>query len=164
MQDEVNTKTVAISIQASKVTMQTLYKIARHITEETKQKQNMIKTKQQNKGTKKKKMTVKELSKKYDGLKTVDIDDDNIKGFEKYARKYNLEYALKKDAGKEPPTYVIFFKGKDTDMIERAFKDLINDSAKVKKPSLITKLHQFAEKALKKNKDKTRNKHQEQSL
>ena len=164
MQDEVNSKTVAFAVNSGKVTMRTLVKIARYLIQEEQRKRNLKKqSKAKIKNPKKKKMSVEKLSQKYDGLKSVEIDDTNIKGFERYAKKYNLEYALKKD-GKDPPNYVVFFKGKDTDMITRAFKDLINDSAREKKPSLLKRLEVFTQKAMSLNKDKTKHKHQEQSL
>lgn len=166
MQEEVNSKTVAISVQASKVSMQTMFKVAQAAIRDIENKKKEQKSKSLNKGkqTTKKKMTVNEFTKKYDGLKTVEIDDSNIKSFEKYARKYNLEYALKKDKITDPPTFVLFFKGKDTDMISQAFKEMINDNMVTKKPSLLETLKKFSEKALGINKDKTRHKHKEQSL
>ena len=109
-------------------------------------------------------MTVNEFTKKYNGLKTVEIDESNIKSFEKYARKYNLEYALKKDKITDPPTFVLFFKGIDTDMISQAFKEMINDNMITKKPSLLETLKKFSEKALGINKDKTKHKYKEQGL
>ncbi len=45
---------------------------------------------------KRKKISLKELSKQYDGLKSIEINENNIKGFEKTAKKYGIEYALKK--------------------------------------------------------------------
>ena len=166
MQEEVNSKTVAISVQASKVSMQTMLKVAQAAIKDIENKKKEQKSKSLNKDNQitKKKMSVNEFTQKYDGLKTVEIDDSNIKSFEKYARKYNLEYALKKDKTTNPPTFVIFFKGKDTDMISRAFKEMINDNMVTKKPSLIETLRKFSEKVPGINKDKTRHKHKEQSL
>ena len=42
-------------------------------------------------------------------LSNIEITDGNIKSFEKYCRKYNVDY-LKKDRSSEPPRYYVFFK------------------------------------------------------
>lgn len=114
---------------------------------------------------KKKKISLKELSKKYDGLKSIEINENNIKGFEKTARKYSIEYALKKDKTTEPPTYIVFFKGKDTDVLDTAFKEFIgNEMDKDKRTSLKQALIKMKELAGLINKDKVKNKQQEKSL
>jgi hypothetical protein len=112
-----------------------------------------------------KKVSLKELSKKYDGLKSIEINENNIKGFERTAKKYGIEYALKKDKTTEPPTYIVFFKGKDTDILDTAFKEFVgNEMNKDQRPSLKKALIKMKELAGLVNKDKVKNKHQEKSL
>ena len=41
-------------------------------------------------------------------LSNIEITDKNIKSFEKYARKYEVDYCLKKDCSMEPPRYYVF--------------------------------------------------------
>ena len=53
----------------------------------------------------------------------IEITDKNIKSFERYARKYGINYALKKDKSKEPPVYLVFFKGRDQDALNAAFRE-----------------------------------------
>ena len=51
-------------------------------------------------------------------LKNIPITKDNIKSFDRIARKYGVDYSLKKDvASKETPKYLVFFKAKDVDVI-----------------------------------------------
>ena len=57
---------------------------------------------------KQEKVTVKELAKQNAGMVNIEITDKNIKSFERYARKYGINYALKKDKSKEPPVYLVF--------------------------------------------------------
>ena len=38
------------------------------------------------------------------------------------AKKYDIDYALKKDPTTEPPHYYVFFKAKDKDQLQPAFK------------------------------------------
>ena len=53
----------------------------------------------------------------------LEITDGNIKDFEKTARKYNIDFALKKDKSVDPPKYIVFFKARDVDVMTEAFKD-----------------------------------------
>ena len=39
------------------------------------------------------------------------------------AKKYGLDYSLKKVKGEEPPRYLVFFKGRDVDVMTEAFKE-----------------------------------------
>ena len=57
---------------------------------------------------KQEKVTVKELAKQNAGMVNIEITNKNIKSFERYARKYGINYALKKDKSKEPPVYLVF--------------------------------------------------------
>ena len=57
---------------------------------------------------KQEKVTVKELAKQNAGMVNIEITDKNIKSFERYSRKYGINYALKKDKSKEPPVYLVF--------------------------------------------------------
>ena len=57
---------------------------------------------------KQEKVTVKELAKQNAGMVKIEITDKNIKSFERYSRKYGINYALKKDKSKEPPVYLVF--------------------------------------------------------
>jgi len=93
------------------------------------------------------KQTVKQLAKQNRGMSSIEITDDNIKGFERHAKKYGVDFALKKAGSKEPPTWVVFFKAQDTDAITAAFGDFTRSMmTKAKgKPSVIAELAKFAE-------------------
>lgn len=165
MQEQVNEKTIAFQVNAAKLTANELKKlIALYLRHQNQKKMNK-------KGIKSVKplgkTTLEKLSKKYDGLKNIEITEKNIKDFEKVAKKYNLEYALKKDVQSNPPTYFIFFKGKDLDVIDFAFKEYLKSSlekTKDVKPSLKAALKEMVEKAKKLNKDKAKKPQKEQSL
>ena len=91
----------------------------------------------------------------------------NIKAFESTAKKYGIDFALKKDATETPPRYLVFFKGRDADALTAAFKEF---SAKKltqdKKPSIRKALAAFREKAkeLNASRQQTKNKDREVSL
>ena len=61
------------------------------------------------------KQTVKQLVGQNQGISNIEITDPSIKEFEKIARKYGVDYAVKKDRSSSPPKYLIFFKGRDAD-------------------------------------------------
>ena len=70
--------------------------------------------------------------------------DGNIKSFERVAKKYRLDFALKKDSSTKPPTYYVFFKGQDTEMMNLAFKKYLGVQMNKKdKPSIMKKLMHF---------------------
>ena len=56
-------------------------------------------------------------------LSNIEITDNNIRSFEKIARKYRIQYSLKKDRSKEPPQYLVFFRAKDEAVMTAAFKE-----------------------------------------
>ena len=68
------------------------------------------------------KQSMKELS-KGGSLANIEITDQNIKAFEPIARKYNIGYALMKDASQNPPHWFVFFKARDVDSMTSAFKE-----------------------------------------
>ncbi|NLJ98937.1 MAG: PcfB family protein [Tissierellia bacterium] len=160
MQEEVTEKSIAFVAKNNKMTLSVLKTlISVYLKEKEKQKRSKGQT------IKRKKISLKELSKQYDGLKSIEINENNIKGFEKTAKKYGIEYALKKDKTTDPPTYIVFFKGKDTDILDTAFREFIgNEMDKDKRPSLKQALNKMKEISKSLNKDKVKKKHQEQSL
>ena len=89
----------------------------------------------------------------------IEINDQNIKVFEKAARKYGIDYSLKKDHSEEPSRYIIFFRAKDREILTTAFKDFLDShNAKKendKKTSIITRLKELTHQ---KNKERSREK------
>ena len=92
------------------------------------------------------KQSVKQLVRQGQGVQNIEITDKNIKSFERVARKYGVDFALKKD-----PTqgkYLVFFKSKDADALNAAFTEYtaktLNKSGP-KRPSLLAQLSHFKE-------------------
>lgn len=88
------------------------------------------------------KQSVKQLIGQNQGVTSIESNDHDIKAFDKVARKYGVDYAIKKvkdENGKHK--YIIFFKGRDNDAITSAFKEYTAKSMeKAKKPSVLKKL------------------------
>ena len=91
------------------------------------------------------KQSVKQLTRQGQGVNTMEIDDANLRQFERIARKYGVDYAVRKDVTAETPRFLVFFKGRDADAIMAALKEF--SSAKERKserPSLLQKLRELA--------------------
>lgn len=89
--------------------------------------------------------TVKQLVRQGVGVQNIEITDKNIKSFEHIARKYGVDYALKKDPSEGK--YLVFFKAKDTDALNAAFAEYTAKTLKrdKSKPSLLARLTHFKE-------------------
>ena len=155
MQEEVQSRTVTLSINATKLTARTLkqalskflaYKSSKH--KETKD------------VTPHGKQSVKQLARQNQGLTNIEITDKNIKDFDRVARKYGIDYALKKDKTVTPPKYLVFFKAKDADALTAAFKEYTAVTVKKQnKEPIVQKIKSIADRiktlpAKVKNKDR----------
>ena len=131
MQEQVNEKTVAITIKAAKLTGRLLAKAMQAFLK--KAREPTFKTGKQ---------SVKSLTKQGASLTNVEITGDNIGSFNRIARKYNVDFALKKDGSETPPKWIVFFKGRDKESIDAAFKAYFKKeiSLKDRKPSLLARL------------------------
>ena len=93
------------------------------------------------------KQSVKELLGQNQGVSSIDIAKTDLKGFEGIARKYGIDYAIRKDKSVDPPKYLVFFKAKDADAMTAAFKEY---SAKImnrsRRPSVLKQLRTIAAK------------------
>ena len=172
MQDEVNEKTVSLCIRCGKVTANLLkaaMKKALTKIEQEKQKLQGQKQPKQDKEDKtyKGKQSMDKLMKQNVQLSNIEITDGNIKSFERVAKKYSIDFSLKKDVNADPPRYYVFFKARDADVMTAAFKEYTGQSLnKDKKPSVRKKLQQAISKSLKKHREleKTKGKEKEPSL
>lgn len=94
------------------------------------------------------KMKLKDLMQKDQGANVMEIEKSALRGFERVAGKYNVDFAVTKDKTKEPPLYQIFFKGRDQDVIVKAFRDYVSKREKQEqREPFIQKLQRFKEKA-----------------
>ena len=94
------------------------------------------------------KQSVKQLVGQDQGVANIEITDKNIKDFERIARKYGIDFALKKDKTGEIPKYLVFFKARDGDALTAAFKEYTAKSDRKKeRPSVLQKLRKCKEQA-----------------
>ena len=136
VQEEVNQKAVAISVKATKLTGRLLAKVIAAA---------LRKMRQARDAPHHGKQTVKQLARQNAGMQSIEITDDNIGSFEKYARKYGVDFALKRDNG-SPPKWMVFFKARDTDALTAAFTEFSRDTLKrVSRPSVREAMRNFKE-------------------
>lgn len=114
MQDQVNEKVVAVSIGTTKLTALVLQAAIKQV---------LVKMKAQRGKMPRGKQTLKQLMRQNTGISNIEITDSNIKDFTATAKKYGIDFALKKDATETPPRYLVFFKGRDADVLTAAFKE-----------------------------------------
>ena len=100
MQEEVTGKTVALIVDGAKMSEQVFEKAVKKFLEE------MQKSRQPKiyRG----KQTLKQLAGQNAGLANIEISDKNIKAFTHVAKKYHVDFALKKDTTAEQPRYLVF--------------------------------------------------------
>ena len=172
MQDEVNEKTVSLCIRCGKVTANLLKEAMKKALVKMEQEKQKLKGQKQPKQDKedktyKGKQSMDKLMKQNVQLSNIEITDGNIKSFERVAKKYSIDFSLKKDVNADPPRYYVFFKARDADVMTAAFKEYTGQSLnKDKKPSVRKKLQQAISKSLKKHREleKTKGKEKEPSL
>ena len=135
MQEDVENKTIAISISAVKLTGRTLAKalsiIARKIQQEYKEGQ-----------TPHGRQSVKKLMNHGVATNSLPLDGDT-KLFDHIARKYNVDYAFHKTG---PGKYLLFFKAGQADAITACFSEYsrrVMESGE-RRPSILKQLQQFA--------------------
>ena len=91
------------------------------------------------------KQTVKQLARQGQGVNTMEIADENLRQFERIARKYGVDYAVRRDTSANTPRFLVFFKGRDADAISAAFKEFLSaKERKNERPSLLQKLRELA--------------------
>ena len=173
-------KTIAFAIQTARMTNKVLNKLIQKYLNDRGNKSYQGR------------QSLKKLYKQNNALTNIEISEKNIKSFEKVAKKYNIDFALKKDKTITPPRYIVFFKSRDVDILNRAFKEFtnleINKSKKTlgldknrttddlikiteknikfgknKKTPILEKLKMFTEITKSMSKDKIKNKHQDLS-
>lgn len=112
MQEEVTQKVIALSVKMGKGVAK--------LTEQTLQKAIQMFLKQYQKSRSPHgKQTMRQLVRQNAGVSNIEISDGNIKAFSQTAKKYGIDFALKKADDR----YLVFFKGRDADVMTAAFRE-----------------------------------------
>jgi len=156
--DQISEKSVALIIKGGKLTAKMLAKAMVAFLKGGKNLGKKIATPKNMSG--KGKQTVKQLTRQGVGVSNIEITDKNIKAFESVARKYGVDFALKKDTTETPPKWLVFFKGRDADALTAAFKEFSAKQLKrtAAKPSILETMRNLMEKVKNQVIDQTKHK------
>ena len=141
MQEEIENRTVNLAISTTKLTARGIIRLAAKGLAYIKRKSREAALKNEKPDGK---QTIQQLIGQNQGVTNIDISQTDLKGFEKYARKYGVDYAITKDKSVFPPKYLVFFKARDADAMTAAFNAYSAEVlAKSKRPSTLSRLHEL---------------------
>jgi len=117
MQEDIENRSLTLIINTSKLTARTLAAAFMKFLRYSKGK---VQAHQQVKPQGK--QTVKKLIAQNQGVEQAELADrDEAKAFDRYARQYGVDYAIKKGFSEDgKPRYILFFKGRDRSAIHQA--------------------------------------------
>lgn len=147
MQEEVENRTVNLAISTTRLSGRTIISAFRL----WKSHHNNVKAKKAAEQAKEDttphgKQSIQELIGQNQGVSSIDIQNTNIRDFEKIANKYGVDYAITRDKTVTPPKYMVFFKARDADALTAAFAEYSNQRLKAKnKPSVLKQLGKLKE-------------------
>jgi len=133
MQEDVEHRTVTLAVNAAKFTGRELKdaisRFVQHQNARKRSKEPAVKTGR---------VTMRQLQKQYGELRSVNIDDNNTRQFERIARKYHVQYKVFRcEKGK----YQIFFKAPNDEAMQSAFKEYVTKKLeKAERPSVLQQL------------------------
>lgn len=106
-------KTLDIMLQTGSLTKETLRNALREFLNGSAEKKGRI--------------SLKQLEKRSLGkLESIEITDNNIRDFLSVAKKYDVDFSVKRDKSTSPPTYHVFFQSNKADNFNRAFSEYAN--------------------------------------
>ena len=148
MQEDVEQKTLMLIVNGSKFTGRLLKAAITKYMAYRREKKLEKQRSRDSPVTPKGKQTVKQLTQQNQGVSNIDIQDKEIRQFERIARKYGVDYAVKKDRSTSPPKYMIFFKGRDADAITAAFQEYMGRKLRREtRTSVLERLEQYKDMA-----------------
>jgi len=156
MQEEVDEKTMALAISGGRISADILKEALAGYVRHVEEQRRLTRTEKREEKRAEKAAAEKEnefrpgkkslnsMLKDGSELTNIEITDKNIKSFEKVARKYGIDYSLKKDKSVDPPKYLVFFRAKDVDVMTAAFKEYTGVTLKKSRKASIRKRLQKA--------------------
>lgn len=142
MQEEVENRTINLAISTTKLTGRTVVSGIRKYL----QHREKVKAMKGKEAGVHGKQTVKQLLSQNQGATNVEIDKSGIKDFERLAKKYGVDFAVRKDKSVNPPRYLVFVRSKDADALDAICKEHeARTLIKGKKPSVLEQLNKFKE-------------------
>ena len=140
MQEEVENRTVNLAISTTKLTLRTIISGIRKYL----QHREKVKAKKVRDPAVHGKQSVKKLLGQNQGAANTEIEKEGIKDFERLAKKYGVDFAVRKDKTVDPPRYFVFVRAKDADALDAICKEhQARSMTKDRKPSVLAQLSKF---------------------
>jgi seryl-tRNA(Sec) selenium transferase len=156
LQEEVTQKTIALSMKTGKLTAQVLQAALKKYLQHRAKSKNTLHHSQQ---------SLKQLKKHGVALSNIEITEANIGAFKPCAKKYGMDFTLRKDKTTQPPHYVVIFKSKDADNLEQAFREFTAKTlSKDQRPSIRKVLSAVKQKVAAQTKQRAKEKIEERGL
>ena len=150
LQEEITQKTLALCVETGKMTAQLLQQAMKKVLADMEKHKNDPQLRHG-------KQTIRQLMKHGAGVSNIEITDQNIRAFSSTAKKYGLDFALKKDTSGEHTRYLVFFKGRDADVITAAFREFsAKNMSRESPPSIRRKLEKAQEQSKTQHKEQER--------
>lgn len=127
MQEEVTQKTIALSMKTGKLTAQALQAALKKYLQHRANGPKLHHGRQ----------SLKQLKAHGAALTNIEVTEANIGAFKPCAKKYGVDFTLRKDKTTQPPHYIVIFKAKDADNLEQAFREFtVKTLSKEQRPSI----------------------------
>ena len=101
MQEEISQRSITLIVQTGKMTGKVFLQAIQKYLYILKQQQQQKSRDKQLHPAYQGRMTIKKLMKERSGLSNIEIHDEHIHEFERIARRYGIEYAIKKETPAE---------------------------------------------------------------
>ena len=158
MQEEIVQRTENLAVNTTKLSARVLLKAIRWYLAHRKNKK--LEKEALANQPKHGKQTVKELIGQDAGVSTIDVAKTGLKDFQKVARKYGVDYAVKKVKGQNK--YLVFFKARDADAITGALTEFADKKQRQQnRPSVRKVLRRL--RSMMPTRDPERNRREERS-
>lgn len=145
MQEEIENRTVNLVISMAKLSGRGIVDAGRAFLHRTKGGKGLA---DRNGTSYKGKQKVKDLVGQGDAVTSVPVHDKRIRDFEQIARRYGVQFSVVKNRGEGNHRYLVFFKAKDTDVLQAVFdeyRDKVLRKKEQERPSVIKQLHRIKE-------------------
>jgi hypothetical protein len=136
MQEDIEHRSVAITVQAGKLTAGVLKKAILATLRKMNERRSVPRIGQN---------SMKRLTGKDGAANNIEVAG-RIRSFERIAKKHRVRYRITRQKGSDPPKWTVYFRGGQADAVTDAFKEytrkeLVRDN----RPSLLTQLRKFKE-------------------
>lgn len=149
MQEDIERKSVAITVQAAKLSGRMLKAAIAAALRKMEKNRNTPKVGRN---------SMKRLAGRDGGSSTIEVGG-RIQSFERIARKYKIRYHIEKEPGATPQKWTIYFKANQADALTAAFAEYTRrDMRRSSRPSLLAQLRKNREIARNAVVDRVKNK------